>query len=111
MRRGSLRAIVTGMNRWGVAACAYLLLSAMASGAATFWRGHSVFTLEDPWLNLGGGFAPHAFSGALGTCVGLIVVLSTKPLVMRFAFGARLHAELRPLALTLSTQMVVVLAT
>jgi len=53
----------------------------------------------------------HAFSALLGTCVGTIAVFGTKALVLRFAFASRLHAELRPLALSLSTQMVVVLAT
>jgi membrane protease YdiL (CAAX protease family) len=99
------------MNRWGIVAFAYSLLAAAACWLATFWRHHSAFTLTDPWLALGDSLHSHLFSALLGLCVGTIAVLATKALVLRFGFAARLHSELRPLALELSAQMVVVLAT
>jgi uncharacterized protein len=104
-------AIFSGMSRWGIVTAAYALLAAAAACAGEFWRGYSVVTLSNPWLPLSGPFASHMFSAVLGLCVGALVVISTKFLVLRFAFAARLHAELRPTALELSTQMVVALAT
>ncbi|HEY5956017.1 MAG TPA: CPBP family intramembrane glutamic endopeptidase [Polyangiaceae bacterium] len=99
------------MSRWGIVAVAYSLLAVAAACLATLWRDHSAITLADPWLGLGDGLHSHLFSGLLGLCVGAIAVLATKAMVMRFGFAARLHGELRPLALELSAQMVVVLAT
>jgi uncharacterized protein len=99
------------MTRWGIVATAYLLLAAGAAWVAQCWRGHSVIVLANPWLALGGTTAAHFFSAMLGLSIGAAVVLATKAIVVRFGFAARLHAELRPLALGLSTQMVVVLAT
>lgn len=99
------------MSRWSVVATAYLLLAAAATAIANYWRMHSIVSLSDPWLRLDNEMSAHLFSGILGLCFGGLVVLITKPLILRFEFAARLHSELRPLALSLSTQMVVVLAT
>jgi membrane protease YdiL (CAAX protease family) len=111
MRRLNLHAIVVGMNRWGVVSIAYSLLAVASSWAADYWWNRSVILLDNPWLVLGGPSYAHGFSALLGACVGTIAVLATKALVLRFAFAARLHSDLRPLATSLSTQMVVVLAT
>lgn len=99
------------MNRWSVVAFAYLLLAVAATAMATVWRMHSIVSLEHPWLPLDDALSAHLFSGLLGLCFGAVVVLLTKPLILKFDFAARLHSELRPLALSLSTQMVAVLAT
>jgi uncharacterized protein len=106
-----LHAIVAGMNRWGTVATAYTLLAVASLWAANFWWSRSILLLANPWLVLGGPIHAHGFSALLGACVGAITVLATKALVMRFGFASRLHSELRPLAMSLSTQMVVVLAT
>jgi membrane protease YdiL (CAAX protease family) len=111
MRRAELRAILMPMTRWGIVAIAYSLLALAAGYVAESWRGHSVLTLTNPWLVLGTSISSHLFSAVLGICIGGIMVLLTKPVVMRFGFAARLHSDLRPLAMGLSTQMVVILAT
>ncbi len=99
------------MNRWGTVAIAYSLLAVAALCIANYWRGYSVILLDNPWLALGGPAQAHGFSALLGLCIGAISIVTTKALVLRYAFAARLHSELRPLAMSLSTQMVVVLAT
>lgn len=99
------------MTRWGIVSTAYSLLAVAALCIGEFWCNRSVVMLDDPWLDLGGAIPAHCFSALLGVCVGAIGVLTTKALVLRVGFAARLHSELRPLALGLSTQMVVVLAT
>lgn len=99
------------MSRWSFVAIAYLLLAAAATAVAKYWRLHSIVSIADPWLRLDDDLSAHLFSGILGLCFGGLVVVVTKPLIFKFDFAARLHSELRPLALSLSTQMVVVLAT
>lgn len=107
----SLHAIVLGMTRWGAAAIAYLLLAVVAEWVAESFLGRTAVLFSNPWLPMDDALEVHAYSGLLGLCVGVIVVLGTKALVLRAGFAAKLHSELRPLAIELSGQMVVVLAT
>jgi uncharacterized protein len=98
------------MSRWGIVAVAYALLAVVAEWLAGSLRGHSAMTLANSWLRLDEASSSHVFSTMLGLCVGAIVVLGTKVVVLRFGFAARLHGDLRPLALELSGKMVFILA-
>lgn len=98
------------MTRWSVVAIAYSVLAALSAWLSDYWRNRSILTLDEPWLKLGSLFHAHCFSATLGLCVGVMSVFGTKLLVRKFEFAARLHADLRPLALSLSSRMVVVLA-
>jgi len=97
------------MTRWSVVAIAYSLLAAVSAWLSEYWQNRSVFAFNDPWLKLD-SLSAHCFSATLGLCVGVMSVFGTKLLVRRFEFAARLHADLRPLALSLSSPMVAVLA-
>lgn len=98
------------MTPWGFVVLAYALLGAAAAWLAENVRGHSPITLKDSvlgWSNAGGA---HLFSGILGLVVGAVVVMTTKLMVRRMRFATRLHCELRPLAVSLSTSTVCWLA-
>lgn len=101
---------MVSMNRWGIAAIAYVLLGALAVWVAEAIRGHSAFLLNSPWLVFNTAAGAHLFSALLGLAIAAIVVLSTRFMVDRFRFAQRLHGDLRPLALSLSSTMVLVLS-
>lgn len=98
------------MTRWSVVAIAYSVLAAVSAWVSEYWQNRSVFTLNNPWLKLDSQLGAHCFSATLGLCIGVMSVFGTKVLVRRFEFAARLHADLRPLALSLSSPMVAALA-
>jgi uncharacterized protein len=110
MHQGAVRAIVDSMSRWGIVAFAYTLLGIFAVWLAQSVRGHSAITLKNPWIVFDTTWGAHFFSGILGLAIGLLLVFITKAMVRRLVFAQRLHAELRPLALGLSSKMVVLLA-
>jgi membrane protease YdiL (CAAX protease family) len=98
------------MNRWGFAAIAYVLLGALAVWLAESVRGHSAYLLTSPWLVFSTEGGAHLFSALLGLAIAASVVLSTRFLVHRFRFVQNLHSDLRPLALSLSSKMVLLVA-
>jgi membrane protease YdiL (CAAX protease family) len=98
------------MNRWGLAATAYLLLGALSMWLSDSVRGKSAILLEEPWLPLDAAISAHLFSAFLGLATGAASVLLTRMMVRRLRFAQRLHTDLRPLALSLSPQMMVILA-
>jgi membrane protease YdiL (CAAX protease family) len=110
MQSSTVRAIVNAMSRWGIVAIAYTLLGTFAVWLAENVRGHNAFLLKNPWLLFESPWGAHGFSFLLGLAVGGLVVFATKGMVRRFSFAKRLHEELRPLALGLSSKMVLVLA-
>jgi len=110
MRLGRVRAIVPAMTPWGLVAVAYVLLGAAAAWLAEGVRGQSAIILNRSLLQFSNVAGAHLFSGLLGLVVGALVVLSTRVMVRRLGFARRLHMDLRPLALSLSLAMLLVLA-
>lgn len=95
--------------RWGRLAAAYVFMGVVAAVIGVIWRDGGPFALENPWLALG-PVAKHAYSAAVGVAFGALVVMLTRLIVPRFGWAGRLHAQLRPLARSISTTGVVVLA-
>jgi membrane protease YdiL (CAAX protease family) len=98
------------MTRWGLVAFAYTLLGTLAVWLSESVGGHSAFTLQGSWLSFSNSNGAHLFSALLGLAAGALVVLATRWLVRRAKFARDLHAELRPLALSLSPKMMLLLA-
>ena len=98
------------MNRWGVVALAYALLGTMAVALAFFWRHTSPWVHPAPWLSLADGAPREGFSLVLGVALGGLVVVATRLLVGRVEFARRLHSELRPLARSMSSTDICLLA-
>jgi len=98
------------MNRWGVVALAYALLGTMAVALAIFWRHTSPWVHPAPWLSLADRPSREGFSLVLGVALGGLVVFATRLLVGRVEFARRLHSELRPLARSMSSSDICLLA-
>jgi uncharacterized protein len=97
------------MRRWGPFALAYAALGIVASVIAVVWRDGSPLVHPEPWLSLEPR-ASHTYSLLFGVAFGGLVVVSTRPLVSRFAWAQNLYQDLRPLARSLSSPGIVCLA-
>lgn len=99
------------MIRWGrfAAASAYAFLGVVTTVVAVVWRRGSLLSYPHPWLALGPGES-HTYSLILGLVFGILVVLSTRVLVMRVSWVRELHRELRPIARDISTPGIIALA-
>ena len=97
------------MKLWPLVAIAYVLIGVAASLGA-WWRGISAWTHPSPWVVLDLGVERSVYSGLVGLAIAGLVVMSTRALVGRVAFATRLHAELRPLARSMSAAAVIYLA-
>ena len=97
------------MVRWGRFAAAYLVMGATAIVVALLWRDGWPFNHPEPWLRLEPG-VNHVYSGMLGLTLGSLVVMLTRPLVLRFGWARALHLELRPVASGISGRGILVLA-
>lgn len=97
------------MMRWGWFAAAYALVGGVAAAITLAWRGHSPLVHPDPWLDLG-PWVSHAYSGLLGLSFGSLLAVSTRVMVPRYRWARRLHGELRPLARSISTPGILMLA-
>lgn len=98
------------MSPWGFVVLAYAILGAVAAWLAENVRGHSAVTMTNSvlgWSSVGGA---HLFSGLLGAVVGAFVIVTTRVMVRHLRFATRLHSELRPLAVGLSTTTLWLLA-
>lgn len=95
--------------RWPLVGIAYILIGIAASLVA-WWRGVPVWTHPRPWVVLDFGLERSVYSGLVGVAIAGLVVMITRALVGRVAFATKLHAELRPLARSMSTTTVVYLA-
>jgi len=97
------------MRRWGSFALAYAALGIVATVIAVVWRNGSPLVHPEPWLVLEPR-ASHTYSLLLGVSFGALIVVSTRPLVTRFAWARNLYQDLQPIAHSLSSAAIVVLA-
>ena len=95
--------------RWGRYAVAYAVLGVAAAVIAVIWRNGTPLVHPTPWLVLESRVS-HTYSLLLGAAFAALVVVSTRPMVTRFAWAKNLHRELRPFASSISTTGIVVLA-
>jgi membrane protease YdiL (CAAX protease family) len=95
--------------RWGRYAVAYAVLGVAAAVMAIIWRDGTPLVHPHAWLVLESRVS-HTYSLLLGAAFAALVVVSTRPLVTRFAWARNLHRELRPFAASISTTGIVVLA-
>lgn len=97
------------MLRWGRFAVAYAVLGVVASVIALVWRNGTPLIHPEPWLQLGPRVS-HTYSLLLGIAFGGLVVISTRPMVARFSWAKHLHQTLRPIARSISSTGIFVLA-
>ena len=110
MRGGHRHAIVGPVpTRWGRFAVAYGLLGVASGSVAVVWGKGSPLVHPSPWLHLTVQ-AGHLYSLAVGLAFGALVVVTSRMMVERFAWGRALHQELRPLASGISFAGIAVLA-
>src|SRR5687767_13912283 len=88
---------------------AYAFLGMLSIAIALVWRTGSILAHPAPWLRLDGR-ASHTYSCMLGLALGAVVVVSTRVAVTRFEWARRLHRELSPIARSINTTGIVVLA-
>ena len=87
----------------------YALMSAVAVAIALGLRDGPAWEHPAPWLALRNP-AAIALSAALGLLVAGAVIVATRVVVGRFAWGRRLHRDLRPMARDLSLHHILLLA-
>ena len=95
--------------RWGRYAVLYAMFGVAAAVLTVIWRDGTPLVHPHAWLALEPGVS-HTYSLLLGAAFGALVVISTRPLVARFAWAKNLHRELRPFASSISMTGIVVLA-
>jgi uncharacterized protein len=88
---------------------AYAFLGVISVAVALVWRSGSIWAHPAPWLQLDAR-ASHTYSSMLGLALGAVVVLTTRASVARFEWARRLHRELSPIARSIDTTGIVVLA-
>jgi membrane protease YdiL (CAAX protease family) len=84
------------------AAGGYALLAALATALALALRDGVPWAYPEPWLVEPPGVALVS-SAALGLAVATTIIAFTRVTVRRFGWARRLHSELRPVALDLTT--------
>lgn len=97
------------MSRWGRFALAYAFLGVACIAVALVWRVGSPLEHPTPFLKLGAP-ASHVYSIAIGLTVGALIVVTTRMSVARFEWARRLHSELRPIASSMNTTGILVVA-
>ncbi len=97
------------MARWARFAFAYAFLGVISVAVALVWRSGTILVHPSPWLHLGSR-ASHTYSLMLGLALGVVVVVGTRALVSRFEWARRLHRELSPIAKSIGTTGIIVLA-
>jgi membrane protease YdiL (CAAX protease family) len=95
--------------RWPLVGFAYFLIGVAAS-LGGWLRGVPAWTHPNPWVVLDVGLARATYSGLVGLAIAGVVVMATRAMVGRVGFATRLHAELRPLARSMSIGMVILLS-
>lgn len=98
------------MSRWGLLAIAYGVIGIIAIAVGRWCGLESVWTHPEPWLRLGDPWTCGVFSLVLGLSLGGLVVLATRSAVTHIERIARLHVDLRPLALSMSGLEIVAVA-
>jgi membrane protease YdiL (CAAX protease family) len=90
-------------------AAAYAFLACFAASLAFVVRGGAPWVHPDPWF-VWPPLTATLTSALCGVVVAMIIVVSTRFAVGRFAWAQRLHAELRPVAQDLSAGQILILA-
>lgn len=93
---------------WSVAA-GYALLAVLATALALALREGTPWVHPDPWLALTPTVGTLT-SALFGIALAMILVVTTRFAVGRFAWARRLHGELRPVAKDLSVGQIFILA-
>ena len=87
----------------------YGVLAAVATAVAFGLRDGPPWNCPDPWLALPPGVALWS-SLALGVGFAMVIVVSTRAAVARFAWAQRLHNDLRPVARNLTSVQILAVA-
>ncbi len=95
------------MLAWGV--LAYVAVGTAAALAASLWLERPLLTLAEPWLNLG-DWLSILYSALLGMTLAVVIILASRVAVRRYAWGRRLHDDLRAVARQLGPGEIAVLA-
>ncbi len=100
----------TGRNAqaWNVAA-GYALLACLATALALALRDGPPWTYPTPWLGMT-VIVGTLTSALCGMALALVLVVTTRFAVGRYAWARALHAELRPAARDLSVVQILVIA-
>lgn len=93
---------------WNVAA-GYALLACLATALALALRDDPPWVYPSPWLSMMPTVATLT-SALLGLFLAMILVVTTRLAVTRYAWARRLHGELRPAARDLSIGQIFIIA-
>jgi uncharacterized protein len=97
------------MLKWQTVAVVYAVLGSLAFALAVGLRDGNPFTHPAPWLDLGPA-ARHGWSALLGVALAIVVIVSTRLVVLRWRWASALHTELRPFAENLGSPSIGVIA-